>query len=429
MTVQATEGSARIATGFVCPFCGLLCDDLPGPGQAGDISAWSGRLQALCPKAASGLAALSGAGASDVARIDGEAAAFEVAVAEAARRIGAARRPVIGGLGGDVQTMRAALALGDRIGARMLHRNQLVAQRNLLAQQSRGGITTTLAEVKQRAEMVVVVGGDVTRGFPRLLERVFTPDPVFADAAARRLVLLGAPMPQRLPAGVGVDSVEQGGLDLFESVALLRACLRGQPLPSAADKFAGLAQLARRMAECRYGVIVWAAAELDVPGADLLIEQMHQMVVDLNRKTRWAALPLAGNEGELTANAVATWQTGFPMPIEFSRGQVGYDPFPDYGDTDLLVWIGALPGVGSAALPGVSGRIPQVVIGAPSRAEGLSIEHVFIPVATPGVSANGHLVRTDGVITLYAPAVQTTALPTAASVIDTITAGLRGVAS
>lgn len=429
MTPQATRGSDEIATAFVCPFCGLLCDDLPGPGEAGDISSWNRKLQALCPKAAAGIDGLSGAGASETAHIDGGVAATEVAIAEAARRIGAARRPVIGGLGGDVQAMRAALALGDRVGARLVHRNQFVAQRNLLAMQSRGGMTTTLAEVKQRAEMVVVVGGDVTRGFPRLLERVLTPQPVFADVGIRRLVLLGAPVPQRLPVGVSVDSVNSGSLDLFESVSLLRARVRGQSLAAGADDIDDLAQLARRMAECRYGVIVWAVGDLDMPGADLLVEQLHQLVVDLNRKTRWAALPLGGNEGDLTANAVATWQTGFPMPIEFAAGKVAYDPFPDYGDADLLIWVGALPGVGAAALPGVAADTPQIVIGAPSRADGLSGEHVFIPVATPGVSASGHLIRTDGVITLYAPAVRRSALPTAAAVIDAIAAALPGVAS
>jgi formylmethanofuran dehydrogenase subunit B len=421
MTPQATATNAN-ANAFVCPFCGLLCDDLPGPGAVGDTSAWTTKLQALCPRAAAGITGLSGAGASDAARIDGVVVTLDAAIAEAARRITAARRPVIGGLGGDVQAARAALSLGDRVGARLLHRNQFIAQRNLFAQQSRGAMTTTLAEVKQRAEMVVIVGSDVTRVFPRLLERVFTPNPVFVAAEARRLVLLGAPLPQRLPAAVGVDSVDCGGLDLFESVAVLRARLRQQPLPAGADAHEGLTELAQRMADCRYGVIVWAAGDLDMSGADLLIEQMHQLVMDLNRKTRWAALPLGGNDGDLSANAVATWQTGFPMPIEFAAGRVAYDPFPDYSDADLLLWLGALPGVGAAELPGVAAATPQIVIGAPSRAVNLPAQHVFIPVATPGVSASGHLVRTDGVITLYAPAVRASPLPPAGVVIDAIAA-------
>jgi formylmethanofuran dehydrogenase subunit B len=308
----------------------------------------------------------------------------------------------------------------------LLHRNQFAAQRNLFAVQSRGAMTTTLGEVKHRAGMVVLVGSDVTRAFPRLLERLFTPNPAFVDAAARRVVLLGAPAPQRLPDGIDVDTVDCAGLDLFESVALLRAQLRGQPLPAGTDRSEGLAQLARRMSECHYGVLVWAAGDLEMTGADLLIEQMHQLVIDLNRQTRWAALPLAGNDGDLTANAVATWQTGFALPIEFGAGRVGYDPFPDYSDADLLLWLGALPGVAAPQLPGAAADTPQIVIGAPSLAANLSARHVFIPVATPGVSASGHLVRTDVVITLYAPAVRASPLPAAGAVIDGIAAALTG---
>jgi formylmethanofuran dehydrogenase subunit B len=430
MTPQLTQGSIDAAKHFVCPFCGLLCDDLPGPGEGVDISAWIGRLQALCPRAGAGIEAVlrSGSSSATSASIDGRPVSVDAAVAEAGRRILAARRPVIGGLGGDVQAARAALALGDLVGARLLHRNQFAAQRNLFAVQSRGAVTTTLAEVRQRAEMVVLVGSDVTRNFPRLLERLFAANPAFVAAARRRLVLLGAPPPSRLPAGIAAEGVDCGGLDLFDSVAALRACLRGQLLPAHAGKIEALSQLAARMADCRYGAIIWAAADLEMPGADLLVEQLHQLVIDLNRRTRWAALPLAGNDGDLSANAVATWQTGFPLPVEFAASGVSYDPFPDYADADLLLWLAALPGVAPAQVPGVRTDTPQIVIAAPAWAGQLSSSHVFIPAATPGITGCGHLVRTDGVITLYAPAACASTLPPASLVMDRIASAAAGVA-
>jgi formylmethanofuran dehydrogenase subunit B len=425
MTLQATAGSSKPSTVFVCPFCGLLCDDLPVPGETVDLSAWLSTVQALCPKAATGLSSVLDQEPQHASSIDGRNAAMGEAIAEAAHRIVAARRPVIGGLGGDVQAMRAALALGDRIGARLLHRNQFVVQRNLFAQQSRGAMTTTLAEVRQRAEMVVLVGGDATRAFPRLLERVFSPNPVFAEVGTRRLVLFGAPEPDGLPAGVGVQRVSCDGYDLFDSVALLRAGVRGLPHTEAAD----LDQLALSMKECRYGVVIWAASGLPPTGADLLIEQLHQLVIDLNLQTRWAALPLGGNEGDLTANAVSTWQTGFALPIEFAERRVRYDPFPDYGDTDLVIWIGALPSVGVPAVPSAGLDVTQIVLGARPVASALSGRHVVVPTATPGVTASGHLVRTDGVITLYAPAVLGSNLPSAADVLGALARAIDGVAT
>lgn len=428
MHATSTRATPRQAS-FVCPFCGLLCDDMRDPGPTVDMTAWSRELQALCPRASAGLAAL--AGADPQAAIDGHDAAAAAALAEAARRLAGARRPVIGGLGADVQATRAALALADRLGARVTHRNQFVAQRNLFAVQGRGALTTTLAEVKNRAELVLVVGGDVTSNFPRLLERVFAPAPVFADAAARRLVLLGAAVPQRVPAGVAVERLETGDLDLFDAVAVLRACVLNQPVAARGPATDAMAAFAQRMRDCRYGAVVWAAADLPAAGGDLLVEQLHQLTIDLNRATRWAALPLGGNDGDLSANAVATWQTGFPLPIEFANGRVGYDPHPDYADADLLVWISALPGVGAPQLPGAPAGLPAIVIGARPRAgsheAALPARHVFLPAATPGLTASGHLVRTDGVITLYAPGVRPSALSPAAAVIDRLAAAVAGV--
>jgi formylmethanofuran dehydrogenase subunit B len=429
MTPQAREASNIAAQRFVCPFCGLLCDDLPGPGDDGDIARWSEKVQALCPRAGSGLAAEARSDVAMSSRIDGKAATLDAAITEAARRIRAARRPVIGGLGGDVQAARAAMALGNLVGARLLHKHQFAAQRNLFAVQSRGAVTTTLAEIRQRADMVVLVGGDATRIFPRLLERLFPAQPAFVAASERRLMLLGAPRPARLPAGLAVESADCGDLDLFDSLAALRSLLRGQAMPAHAGVLGSLAQLAARMAECRYGAMIWAAPDLDMAGADLLVEQLHQLIIDLNLRTRWAALPMAGNDGDLTANAVATWQTGFPLPIEFGAGGVGYDPFPDYADADQLVWLGALPGVGTAQLPGAKADLGQIVVAAPAWAGDLAPSHVLIPAATPGISASGHLVRTDGVITLYAPAVRASVLPGAAAVIDRIAAAVRGAAA
>ncbi len=431
--VSSGESAANHAAHFVCPFCGLLCDDLPAPASRSDFLAWGQQLQSLCPRAGQGVAALSKAATErpTVVRIDGQPATLDEAVAEAARRLAAARRPLFGGLSGDVQTVRAALTLADRGGARVVHRNQFNMQRNLFAQQSRGALTATLAEVKNRAELVLVVGGTMTNGFPRLYQRLFAPAPVFANEAERTVLLLGAPPPERLPAGVRVESVDCGNLDLLDAVAVLRAHLLGLPVATG-NSSNSLASVAQRLRDCRYGAVVWAAAELNFTAADLFVEQLFQMVVDLNKKTRWVCLPLGGNDADLTANAVSTWQTGFPLPIEFSgtaeAHSVAYDPFPDYADADLLLWLAPLAGEGKPALPGLPDGIPTVVIGAPSLAGSAPVDAkgIFIGVATPGVTGTGHLVRTDGVITMYAAAVLDSPLPAAAAVLERIAAALNG---
>lgn len=405
------NASATAPDRFVCPFCGLLCDDLPFPGT-------SAHLQAACPKAAEGWSAIRAGYAGEGARVDGAAVDMEVALRAAADALARARRPLIGGLGGDVQMMRAALALADRCGARIVHAHQAAAQRNLFALQGRGGVATTLAEARNRADLVVVVGGDVTRRFPRLLERLFVPAPVFVEAAARRLVLLGADRLEHAPAGVPVERIDCGGLDLFDAVATLRACCDGRLAERAAP--AGLASLAERMKSSRYGLLAWSAGDLDFAGADLLVEQLQQLLLGLNRETRWAALPLAGSAGDLTANAVAAWQTGFALPLAFAGGEVAYDPFPDYRDADLLLWLAVLPGL---TFPEAARGVPTIAVAAP----GLEPEgaRIVMPAAVPGVHAAGHLVRSDGVVTLYAPRQDAAPLPAAAQVLTRILAAVE----
>lgn len=402
---------------FVCPFCGLLCDDLRAPPTAES-------LQAACPKAAEGWAVVGASGGAqiDSAMVDGVSVATETAVRAAAAALAGARRPLIGGLAGDVQAMRAALALADRCGARVVHAQQVAVQRNLFALQARGAVLTTLAEARHRADLVVVVGSDVTRRFPRILERIFVPKPAFVDAGQRRLALLGVGSLDRLPAGVTAEHIDCGGLDLFDAVASLRACAEDRVDPRALPP--GLVSLAERMASSRYGLLLWAAGDLEFAGADLLVEQLQQLLQGLNRRTRWAALPLAGSGGDLTANAVATWQTGFALPLEFRAGEVTGDPFPDYSDVDLLLWLAVLPAPTLAlTFPKLARKVPLLAVAAPGLAPPGA--HVLIPAAVPGVDGAGHLVRSDGVVTLYAPAQADRGLPAAAAVLDRIAAALE----
>src|SRR5258708_5848163 len=70
---------------------------------------------------------------------------------------------------------RSAAELADRCGAVLDHANSRDKFRNLLAFQDRGAITTTLAEIRNRADLLVVVGTDVVSRFPRFFERIAAP--------------------------------------------------------------------------------------------------------------------------------------------------------------------------------------------------------------------------------------------------------------
>lgn len=400
---------------ITCPFCGLLCDDLRVAEGAGPLAFTAG----ACARATR----LFQVPAAGQARIGGRPVDAAQACAEAARLLAAARRPLVGGLACDVSGQRAAIAFAERLGGVLEHMNGRVQFRNFLALQDGGWMTTTLSEVRNRADVIVLAGTDTSR-FPRFFERLLAGESQFGEP--RRQVIALSSSPQTPLAGQGADlaiSCEPGRLG--ELFAALRARLAGRA--PAADPVAGVSAsrldaLLETLRAARYGVLVWNAAELDFPHADLTVQAMVDLVKDLNRDTRWSGLPLGGNDGDTCAAQVCTWQAGYPLRTAFTADGPHYDPIRfdgerllARGEVDALVWIAAFdPG----RAPPETG-LPTIVLG---RADMEFPRHpeVFIPVAVPGVQQAGFLHRMDGVVALPLAAPSPAQLPGVAEVLNTI---------
>ena len=182
-----------------------------------------------------------------------------------------------------------------------------------------------------------------------------------------------------------------------------------------------LAQCLEWLQAARYGVAVWAAGDLEFAHAELAMQALSQLLRVLNVERRFAGLPLAGTNADLTANAVHTWQSGSPYPASHANGRVDFDPHryaaPSVlarGEADCVLWISSLSDEPPPAFDG-----PAIVLG---RAD-LQLARepdVFLPVATPGIDADGHLLRTDKVVSLYLRRLRTSALPSVAQVVDAL---------
>ncbi len=105
------------------------------------------------------------------ARVAGQEVSLEVAVAKAAELLKDTKLPLIGGCATDVNGMRGLLALADKAGAVVDNINFTGARNNFLALQDSGWMNTTLAEVKNRCDFLLVVGTDVEAIAPRFFER------------------------------------------------------------------------------------------------------------------------------------------------------------------------------------------------------------------------------------------------------------------
>ncbi|WP_018078595.1 hypothetical protein [Thiobacillus denitrificans] len=408
-----------------CPFCGLVCDDIRVATDATGARAESpacARAVRLFPVPARG-----------TARIAGQAAEPAAAYRAAAALLKRAQRPLIGGLACDVTGHRAALALAERTGGVVDHMNGAAQFRNWLAYQDGGWMTTTLSEVRNRADLIVLAGTDTCR-FPRFFERCLAQESQFGELR-RRLVVLGSGLSPEAAHSVSPDlAIPLQNARLGELCGALRARLAGRRL--AADSVAGVPMdqvdaLLEMLRAARYGVLVWNAAELTFPHADLAIQAMVDLVKDLNQTTRWSGLPLGGNDGDTSAAQVCTWQAGYPLRTAFEASGPHYQPLLfdtarllETREVDALLWIAALDP--ERVPPAVA--CPRIVLGRPDMVFA-DPPDVFIPVAVPGVHHAGFMHRMDGVVALPLQGHTPTELPSVAQALAAIQQEMNHVAT
>jgi len=457
----ATSAAARAdAPGlpWTCPFCALLCDGYavrPGPQPA--------LLGSACPTAREGLAHCAAGPRPATPTVDGRSVDYGRALDAAADILARSRQPLFAGLATDVAGTRALYRLANGCGAILDHARGEALMHSTRALQDRGVFYTTLAEIRNRADLLVCLGTDPAAHYPEFFRRCAPA----ADAAfARQVVFLGAEpgagavgledcrsetlsladvfgnangssatAPAKAPGSDDPHCQAPHAQDIFAVVALLAARLAGSRTATVPP---ALEALVARMQAARYTVIVWESGRLPAHGA-LIAETIQRLVNTLNRTTRAAAFCLGGSDGGYTANQVLTWLSGLPLrtgvqarglvhePQRYAAGRLLAD-----GAVDALLWVASF---GPELLPPASApgaRLPQVVLAHPALADRLAEsdeggeggERVFIPVATPGVSAAGHLFRADGGVVVPLTPLYADSLPSVAQVASDLAARL-----
>jgi formylmethanofuran dehydrogenase subunit B len=426
--MDEAAASAVLHREIVCPFCALACDDLT-------VEAESSRLRVMehgCPRSAEAFARPFG---NTVPQLAGQASSLEEATRHAAELLAASRLPLFAGLGTDTDGMRAVLRLAERTGGVVDHAGAPGLFANLMAMQSGGWITATLAEVRNRMDLLLLVGTDAVGLMPRFFERCVWPRQALLEEvlARRQVVYLGDAEHLEgavAPDGRGAEIVGCAKHQLCEVVGALRALIAGRKLQ--AEEVGGVAierlsELAEHLKGARYAVIAWAAGELPGPHADLLVASIAELIRALNATTRCVGLPLAGADNVIGANQVCGWQSGVALRTSFATGAPDYDPhlhgtsrLLERGEADLLIWIASF-----RHLPPPGTDLPTVVLGGASGAPGRPVE-VLIPVGTPGLDHAGSVYRTDSVVAMPLRKLRETGLSSVAEVVGLIEQQLPG---
>ena len=409
------------------PFCGVGTDDLTIKVDGLKISVMQNGCAVNTP-------AFEHEITDTKARINGKEVELDEAILHAARLLKNTNFPVIGGCATDVNGMRGLLALADRVGAVVDNANFNNARKNILALQDSGWMNTTLAEVKNRCDVLLIVGTDLEGFAPRFFEKYLWNEAMFLENTSNRdIIYLGAKPSGNAstsPNGKIAQVFECENERLPEVVAVLRALVKGQQIQ--AENVAGisitdLTAIAAKLKSAKYGVITWAAGTLNYSHAELTVQTISEMIKNLNETTRCSGFPLGGKEGDQTANQVCGWTSGYAARVSFAKGYPEYDPFLfetnkllENGEADALIWVNAF----NASANPPQTNLPTIVV----ARSGMTFEKepdVFIPVGTPGIDHTGHAYRLDNVVAIRLKKLRDSDLPSTADVLNAIEQNLH----
>jgi formylmethanofuran dehydrogenase subunit B len=337
--------------------------------------------------------------AENVPQIAGKPASLQAAISKVAEILKQAKKPIFTGLGTDIQGFRAINNLAQKTNARLQHMNEQSMMRNMKVLQSTGWQTTTLTEVKNRADVIVCIGTDIVSHNPRFFERFVDSDGMFVTAKQREVIFIG----EKTDALQPIIHEACRADDLPEITLVLRALVAGKALKVtevAGVKISDLQIIADKLKAAKYAVLAWVAKDLNFNHAELTIQNITETVAILNNATRAAGLPLGGSDGDTTTNNANTWLSGLTLNDEVV-------------EHDLMVWVNSF----SADKNPPKTDKPLIVIG------NLNLKtkaDVFIPIATPGLDCSGTLFRVDSAVILPLKKVRGNDLPTLSEVVSEI---------
>ena len=380
-----------------CLGCGCVCDDV-------SLQVSQGRIVGVAPDCPAARAWFGDGSVPEKVLRDGTAVGIEDAVAEAASLLAGSAGHVLVYLAPDLSTQaqRTALALADLLRARVDSATSEPAAAGLLSAQRRGRASATLGEIRNRADVLLFWGLDPVVRYPRYLSRyALEPEGTHVNGGRRGRKVISVHIgSSRSPAGAELE-VTLDPADEIPALSIMRATVLGNRPGELSPALESAVRAAEEMLRARYAVLVHEAEPGALGRDPFRAEGLIALVQALNGPTRAALSSLRAGGNRSGAESVLTWQTGYPLAVDFSAGFPRYTPaarglasIGNGGATAVLIVgsAGGLEAETSAAL----GRLPTVVIG-PRASEAPFAARVAIDTGVAGIHEAGTAYRMDEV--------------------------------
>ncbi|MGH7674942.1 MAG: hypothetical protein ACREMV_06690 [Gemmatimonadales bacterium] len=389
------SGAERVLEHATCLGCGCACDDIA-------VVVRRNRIVAARQACGLGTAWFGDGAVPRETRSGGRDRSLAAALADAAKLLAAARRPLVY-LAADLtcETQREAVAIADRLGALLDSPASDTAASSIVAAQRRGRAGATLGEIRQRADLLVFWAVDPAERYPRYSSRyAVEPEGLQAPNGRRSRTVIAVDVgPARGP-GDADARVAIAPEQEVDALGVIRATVVGHAVAET-DLTRQAGDLARQLMQARYVALVHDAEPSRQPADPARAEALIALAQALNGPTRCALSTLRAGGNRSGAEAVMTWQTGFPFAVDFARGYPRYRPYAGAaaglarGEIDAALVLGS-PASIPERVAATLGKVACVAIG-PRASEAGFQPAVAVDTGVAGIHEAGMALRMDDV--------------------------------
>ncbi|MDP6467177.1 MAG: formylmethanofuran dehydrogenase subunit B [Pirellulaceae bacterium] len=377
-TIEETP-KTKIVKDATCTFCGCVCDDI-------DLKVEGTRIVEAKRACVLGNSWFLNHEIEDrpSCHVDGQPATLDAGIERAARILVDADYPLIYGLSDTTsESQRIAVGIADWIGGIVDTTSSVCHGPSGMAYQAVGEVTSTLGEVRNRADMVMFWGANPAESHPRHFTRYsLMPKGMFLPNGRKDRTCVIVDVRKTKSARAADIFVQIKPRRDFEGLWTLRALANGIDLdPKSVEEDTGVPMatwqdLMDRMKAAKFGAIFFGMGLTMTRGKHSNTEALLALTRDMNQHTRFTCKPNRGHGNVTGADNVVAWRTGYPFGVNLARGYPRFNP-GEYTASDVLA-----RGEADAAM--IIASDPMANFSQPAREHLESIPYIaFDPKETP----------------------------------------------
>lgn len=404
---------------FVCPFCSLHCDDIKVLSDGNHFKVNNKDLVCRKKIEQNNIKKTS----LTLPMIKGKISSLSDALAAAKKAISNNEETLLLNHGVELSGLRSVLNFASQNNCIIDHVNSKALFQNLSLMQRGGYMATSLTEIKNRADTIIIFGNKIFQKSPRLLEKVLqAKNSLCTNVRKKEIILIGNfdyKIVQKIRKNSKVTNIKIN-LDLIPKLMkLLSDNQNVSELKGLSTK--DLNKLKNLVLASKYLVATWTNSDFfSAKNPEMIINSISKFIVSYNDDKRGACAPIAGSLGDVTSSQALAWMTGFASRIKFIDNTFKHDRnlydsniLMKNENLDIVIHISTLS-TGKIIL---NKKFYNIVLGHPNSIFN-NPPDIFIPVGIPGVDYDGIMFRTDNVVSVALKNIRNIKLPTTENIIS-----------